>query len=83
MFIKKPANPNVFVRALKLGGYEAHNPRKGWTTLQSPNEPGVAIAVPMDQPLQPEKIESYLKALNISDEKYEQLMTRALKNPLN
>ena len=80
MRIKKPENPNVFVKALKHGGFDEHKLNNGWTLLENPSDSGVVLAVPMDQPLQAEKIESYLRAAKLSEETYEQWKFKFLKD---
>ncbi|MCH8077325.1 MAG: hypothetical protein IIC64_16085 [SAR324 cluster bacterium] len=44
-------------------------------------DPEVILAVPMNQPLQAEKIDSYLRAAKISEKTYDAWIIKALKNP--
>lgn len=81
MRTKKPENPNVFVRAFDLGGFAVHDLKNGWVVLENPLDPEVILAVPMNQPLQAEKIDSYLRAAKISEKTYDAWIIKALKNP--
>ena len=81
MAISRRVNPNVFVRALAFAGFQEVRDADGWKILLHPNRPGIVIAVPVIQPLDPRKIESYLDAAGISETEFESCLDQALKSP--
>ena len=81
MAISRRENPNLFVRALTLAGMRAVESRPGWQVLVHPERPGVVVAIPLTQPLDPKKIESYLDASGIPEADYLRFLEQALREP--